>query len=116
MTALNDPDFAGAVPATGRRNPSLAGVTNDVCTVHPTMTAPAQASGVLGLGDIDGFDRKGSGLHRATSDGHRRDNDPDRARAQRVRQHTRIDPDRRGGHPLRTSCFMTGPDRNKGDG
>ncbi|CCH31800.1 isochorismatase family protein [Actinosynnema sp. NPDC047251] len=39
VDAMEDPDFAAAVEATGRRDLIVAGVTNDVCTVHPTVTA-----------------------------------------------------------------------------
>ena len=42
VNALDDPDFAAAVQATGRRNLIIAGVTNDVCTVYPTLTALQQ--------------------------------------------------------------------------
>lgn len=39
VDAMADPEFAAAVAATGRRDLVIAGVTNDVCTVHPTLTA-----------------------------------------------------------------------------
>ncbi|RBQ15076.1 isochorismatase [Spongiactinospora rosea] len=39
VNAMDDPAFAAAVQATGRRNLIIAGVTNDVCTVYPTLTA-----------------------------------------------------------------------------
>ncbi len=42
VNALDDPAFAAAVQATGRRNLIIAGVTNGVCTVYPTLTALRQ--------------------------------------------------------------------------
>ncbi|MFY1669542.1 isochorismatase family protein [Plantactinospora sp. WMMB334] len=39
VNAMEDPDFAAAVIATGRTNLVIAGVTNDVCTVYPTLSA-----------------------------------------------------------------------------
>ena len=39
VNALDDPALANAVTATDRRNLVIAGVTNDVCTVYPTLTA-----------------------------------------------------------------------------
>ncbi|PZG53035.1 isochorismatase [Spongiactinospora gelatinilytica] len=39
VNAMDDPAFAAAVKATGRTNLIIAGVTNDVCTVYPTLTA-----------------------------------------------------------------------------
>jgi nicotinamidase-related amidase len=39
VNALDDPAFAAAVKAAGRPNLIIAGVTNDVCTVYPTLTA-----------------------------------------------------------------------------
>ncbi|GAA3220330.1 hypothetical protein GCM10020216_031170 [Nonomuraea helvata] len=42
VNAMDDPAFAAAVAATGRSNLVIAGVTNDVCTVYPTLTALEQ--------------------------------------------------------------------------
>ena len=39
VNAMEDQNFAAAVKATGKANLVIAGVTNDVCTVYPTMTA-----------------------------------------------------------------------------
>ncbi|NJP32871.1 isochorismatase family protein [Micromonospora thermarum] len=39
VDALHDPAFSAAVEATGKRNLIVAGVTNDVCTVYPVLTA-----------------------------------------------------------------------------
>ncbi|HHT8904631.1 isochorismatase family protein [Burkholderia cenocepacia] len=38
VDAMDDENFANAVKATGRRKFIVAGVTNDVCTVHPVVT------------------------------------------------------------------------------
>lgn len=38
VNAMDDPAFAAAVQATGRNKLIVAGVTNDVCTVYPTLT------------------------------------------------------------------------------
>lgn len=38
VNSMDDPQFASAVKATGRRKFMLAGVTNDVCTVFPALT------------------------------------------------------------------------------
>ncbi|MCH4579990.1 isochorismatase family protein [Achromobacter xylosoxidans] len=38
IDAMEDENFANAVMATRRRKFIVAGVTNDVCTVHPTLT------------------------------------------------------------------------------
>ena len=39
VDALDDPAFAAAVEATGRRNLIIAGVTTDVCLIHPAVRA-----------------------------------------------------------------------------
>lgn len=39
VNALDDPGFLAAVRATDRPNLIVAGVTNDVCTVYPVLTA-----------------------------------------------------------------------------
>lgn len=51
VNALEDPRFAAAVKATGRRHLIIAGVTNDVCTVYPTLTALAQGYTVQVVAD-----------------------------------------------------------------
>lgn len=38
VNAMSDTNFAAAVEATGRKMLIVAGVTNDVCTVFPTLT------------------------------------------------------------------------------
>ncbi|MGW3149550.1 isochorismatase family protein [Streptomyces sp. NPDC001177] len=51
VNAMDDPRFAAAVKATGRRNLIIAGVTNDVCTIYPTLTALAQGYNVEVVAD-----------------------------------------------------------------
>lgn len=38
VDAMDDENFAAAVKATGRKRLIIAGVSNDVCTVYPTLT------------------------------------------------------------------------------
>ncbi|AHB58163.1 TPA: isochorismatase family protein [Pseudomonas aeruginosa] len=38
IDAMDDENFSAAVRRTGKRKLIVAGVTNDVCTVHPTLT------------------------------------------------------------------------------
>jgi nicotinamidase-related amidase len=54
VNALDDPNFAAAVAATGRRNLVIAGVTNDVCTVYPTLTALDEGYRVQVVADAGG--------------------------------------------------------------
>ncbi len=54
VNAMDDPDFARAVTSTGRRNLIVAGVTNDVCTVYPTLTALKQGYTVYVVADAGG--------------------------------------------------------------
>jgi len=54
VNAIDDPDFAAAVQATGRRKLIIAGVTNDVCTVYPTLTALQQRYRVQVVADAGG--------------------------------------------------------------
>ena len=54
VNAPHDPNFASAVRATGRRNLIVAGVTNDVCTVYPTLSARAQGFEVQVVADAGG--------------------------------------------------------------
>ncbi|GAA5161822.1 isochorismatase family protein [Pseudonocardia eucalypti] len=54
VNALDDPGFADAVKATGRRNLVIAGVTNDVCTVYPVLTALEQGYNVQVIADAGG--------------------------------------------------------------
>lgn len=54
VDAMDDEAFAAAVKATGRTNLIIAGVTNDVCTVFPTLTALSQGYTVQVVGDAGG--------------------------------------------------------------
>ncbi|KVV23136.1 isochorismatase [Burkholderia cepacia] len=54
VDAMDDPDFAAAVRATGRRKVIVAGVTNDVCTVHPTVTLLREGYEVHVVADAGG--------------------------------------------------------------
>lgn len=54
VNAMDDPNFAAAVTATGRQNLIIAGVTNDVCTVYPTLTALDEGYRVQVVADAGG--------------------------------------------------------------
>lgn len=54
VNAMDDENFARAVQATGRRKIIVAGVTNDVCTVHPTLTLLKQGYEVQVVADAGG--------------------------------------------------------------
>lgn len=54
VNAMNDDKFAAAVKATGRKALIVAGVTNDVCTVFPTLTLLEQGYEVLVIADAGG--------------------------------------------------------------
>jgi nicotinamidase-related amidase len=54
VNAMDDPHFAAAVKATGRQNLIIAGVTNDVCTVYPTLTALDEGYRVQVVADAGG--------------------------------------------------------------
>ncbi|MFW6693986.1 isochorismatase family protein [Streptomyces sp. MAR4 CNX-425] len=54
VNAMDDPNFADAVRATGRQNLIIAGVTNDVCTVYPTLTALDRGHRVQVVADAGG--------------------------------------------------------------
>lgn len=54
VNALDDPAYAAAVTATGRRNLIITGVTNDVCTVYPTLSALQQGYRVQVVADAGG--------------------------------------------------------------
>ena len=58
VNAFDDEHFAAAVKATGRDNLIIAGVTNDVCTVFPTLTALAQGHQVQVVADAGGSPAK----------------------------------------------------------
>jgi nicotinamidase-related amidase len=54
VNAWEDPAFAAAVRATGRRDLIIAGVTNDVCTVYPTLSALDEGYRVQVVADAGG--------------------------------------------------------------
>lgn len=54
VNAMNDPNFAAAVEATGRKMLIVAGVTNDVCTVFPTLTLLERGYEVIVVADAGG--------------------------------------------------------------
>jgi nicotinamidase-related amidase len=58
VNAFDDEHFAAAVKATGRTNLIIAGVTNDVCTVYPTLTALATGNQVQVVADAGGSPTK----------------------------------------------------------
>jgi nicotinamidase-related amidase len=58
VNAFDDKNFADAVQATGRTHLIIAGVTNDVCTVYPTLTALAGGHPVQVVADAGGSPSK----------------------------------------------------------
>lgn len=58
VNAFDDKNFADAVTATGRTHLIIAGVTNDVCTVFPTLTALANGHPVQVVADAGGSPTK----------------------------------------------------------
>ena len=58
VNAMNDDRFAAAVKATGRKTLIVAGVTNDVCTVFPTLTLLDQGYEVVVVADAGGSPSK----------------------------------------------------------
>ncbi|MGW2052299.1 isochorismatase family protein [Streptomyces sp. NPDC001858] len=58
VNAFDDENFADAVKATGRTHLIIAGVTNDVCTVFPTLTALNAGHPVQVVADAGGSPTK----------------------------------------------------------
>lgn len=58
VDAMNDPNFAAAVKATGRKKLLIAGVTNDVCVVAPALTAVREGYEVQVVADAGGSPTK----------------------------------------------------------
>jgi nicotinamidase-related amidase len=54
VNAWADPNFKGAVEATGRKNLIMAGVTTDVCLVYPAINAVADGYSVQAVLDASG--------------------------------------------------------------
>jgi len=58
VNAMDDPNFAAAVKAIGRRKLILAGVTNDVCTVFPALSLAGEGHEVQVVADAGGSPSK----------------------------------------------------------
>lgn len=58
VNAMEDENFAAAVKATGRRKFIIAGVTNDVCTVYPTLSLVSEGYEVQVVADAGASPRK----------------------------------------------------------
>lgn len=58
VNAMEDPNFAAAVKATGRKKIIIAGVTNDVCTVFPALTLVGSGYEVQVVADAGGSPSK----------------------------------------------------------
>lgn len=54
VNSMEDPNFAEAVKATGRKNLLIAGVTNDVCTIFPALHAVKEGYNVQVAADAGG--------------------------------------------------------------
>ena len=54
VNAMDDENFAAAVKATGRKKIIIAGVTNDVCTVYPTLSLLGDGCAVQVIADAGG--------------------------------------------------------------
>jgi nicotinamidase-related amidase len=54
INAWEDPNFAAAVRATGKKNLIMGGLTTDVCLVPPALSAAKEGFNVIALTDISG--------------------------------------------------------------
>jgi len=54
VNAMDDEHFAAAVKCSGRKNIIIAGVTNDVCTVYPTLSLLGDGCAVQVIADAGG--------------------------------------------------------------
>jgi nicotinamidase-related amidase len=54
INAWDDPNFADAVRATGKKNLLMGGLTTDVCLVPPALSAAKEGFNVIALTDISG--------------------------------------------------------------
>ncbi len=54
INAWEDPNFASAVRATGKKNLLMSGLTTDVCLVPPALSAKAEGFEVIALFDSSG--------------------------------------------------------------
>ena len=60
VNCWEDPSFAQAVRATGRKNLVMAGITTDVCLVHPAISAVKEGFNVIAIPDASGSPTKKS--------------------------------------------------------
>ncbi|WP_262699526.1 MULTISPECIES: isochorismatase family protein [Streptomyces] len=58
VNVMDDENFAGAVREAGRKKLIIAGVTNDICTVYPTLTALLLGYDVQVVADAGGSPTK----------------------------------------------------------
>lgn len=58
VNAMDDENFRKAVEAMGKKNLIVAGVTNDVCTVHPVLTLLSEGYNVQVVVDAGGSPTK----------------------------------------------------------
>lgn len=58
VNAMDDDNFRRAVEALGKKNLIVAGVTNDVCTVHPVLTLLSEGYNVQVVVDAGGSPTK----------------------------------------------------------
>ena len=54
VNAWGDPNFRGAIAATGRKNIIMGGVTTDICLVFPSISAVQEGYSVLAVMDAGG--------------------------------------------------------------
>jgi nicotinamidase-related amidase len=54
VNAWADPNFSGAVLATGRKNIIMGGVTTDICLIFPSISAVQEGLNVLAVLDASG--------------------------------------------------------------
>jgi nicotinamidase-related amidase len=54
VNAWGDPNFSGAIAATGRKNIIMGGVTTDICLVFPSISAVQEGYNVLAVMDAGG--------------------------------------------------------------
>src|ERR1700677_2935 len=54
VNAWADPNFSGAVRATGRKNIIMGGVTTDICLIFPSISAVQEGLNVLAVMDAGG--------------------------------------------------------------
>ena len=60
VNCWDDPTFAKAARETGRKNLIMAGITTDVCLVHPAISAVREGFNVIAIPDASGSPTKTS--------------------------------------------------------